>query len=147
MWVVKSILNQVDWSEVALNVVEKEKPTIYWDAFEKLIQNHIEKIIKQEEYREDKSSNQGKREKEDTLKIEYMKLLDTDSKNDNSDDKIRDGSKSFDDRFFMIINEKNEYESDGYENDDEEDEDKEDENDEDQKDEDKNEDYKNELSV
>jgi len=138
----RSILNQVDWSEVALDVVGNEKPTIYRNAFKKLIQAHIEEVLRQDGYREDRPIKQGKREEEDTPGMEYMKCPDTDSKDDNSDNGTRNGSKSLDDRSFVVIDEEDEYESDGYENDEEKDKD-----DEDQEDKDEDEDYQDGLSV
>lgn len=74
--------------------------------------------------------------------MKYMKCPDTDSKNDNSNNEIRNESKSLDNRSFVVIHEENEYESNRYENDE-----KKDTDDEDQKDKDKNKDYQNELSV
>ncbi len=141
-WALRSILNQVDWSEVALDVVGNEKPTIYRNAFKKLIQAHIEEVLRQDGYREDRPIKQGKREEEDTPGMEYMKCPDTDSKDDNSDNGTRNGSKSLDDRSFVVIDEEDEYESDGYENDEEKDTD-----DEDQEDKDEDEDYQDGLSV
>jgi len=98
--------------------------------------------LRQDEYREDRPIKQGKRKKEDTPGMKYMKCPDTDSKNDNSDNEIRNGFKSLDNRSFVVIDEENEYESNRYENDE-----KKDTDDEDQKDKDKNKDYQNELSV
>ena len=123
-------------------MVRNEKPTIYRNAFKKLIQAHIEEVLRQDGYREDRPIKQDKRKKEDTPRMEYMKCPDTDSKDDNSNNGFRNGSKSLDDRSFVVIDEENEYESNGYENDE-----KKDTDDEDQKDKDENEDYQNELSV
>lgn len=123
-------------------MVGNEKPTIYRNAFKKLIQAHIEEVLRQDEYREDRPIKQDKRKKEDTSRMKYMKCPDTDSKNDNSNNEIRNESKSLDDRSFVVIDEENEYKSNEYKNDE-----KKDTDDEDQKDKDKNEDYQNELSV
>lgn len=77
MRALRSILNQVDWSEVALDVVGNEKPTIYRNAFKKLIQAHIEEVVKQGGYREDGSIKQGEKEEEYIPGMEYMKCADT----------------------------------------------------------------------
>jgi len=98
--------------------------------------------LRQDEYREDIPIKQGKRKKEDTSRMEYMKCPDTDSKDDNSNNETRNESKSLDDRSFVIIDEENEYKSNRYENDE-----KKNTDDEDQKDKDENEDYQDELSV
>lgn len=101
--------------------MRSKKLTIYRNAFKKLIQTHIKKVYKQDKYSKDTFIEQSKEKKKNTLKMKYIKCSDTDSKNDNSDNEIRNESKSFDDRFFVIIDEENEYKSDEYENDDEKD--------------------------
>jgi len=50
----KSIINQVDWSEVVLDVVGRERPALYRDAFEKILRLHVEELLTQEDREENK---------------------------------------------------------------------------------------------
>ncbi len=47
------ILDQVDWSEVVQEVEGRENPDIYRDIFRKIVESHITKLLKQEEYGKD----------------------------------------------------------------------------------------------
>ena len=94
------MLNQVDWSEVVLDVACKERFTTYWNAFEKILKAQIEEMLKQEcqidkEQSWETSSDDGA--------INVSKLLD-----DNS------FIKSDEDRYASV-----EYEGDGNNEDDE----------------------------
>lgn len=53
----KSILNQVNWSEVALDVVGRERPALYRDAFEKILRLHVEELLTQKDREEKKLKN------------------------------------------------------------------------------------------
>ena len=45
----ESIFNQVNWSEVVLDTVGKEKSVIYRNAFEKILRTQITELLRQEE--------------------------------------------------------------------------------------------------
>jgi hypothetical protein len=45
----KSIMDQVNWSEVVLDVVGRERPAFYRDAFEKILRLHIEELLRHED--------------------------------------------------------------------------------------------------
>lgn len=43
----KSIIDQVNWSDVVLDVVGRERPTFYRNAFEKILRLHVEELLNQ----------------------------------------------------------------------------------------------------
>ena len=42
----RSIISQVNWSDVVLDVVGRERPALYRDAFEKILRLHVEELLK-----------------------------------------------------------------------------------------------------
>lgn len=52
----KSIIGQVNWSEVVLDVVGRGRPAFYRDAFEKILRLHIEELLRHEGSDENKLS-------------------------------------------------------------------------------------------
>ncbi len=62
----KSILNQVNWSEVVLDVVGRERPALYRDAFEKILRLHVEELLTQK-YREENKLNNHQEEGQRSL--------------------------------------------------------------------------------
>ena len=57
----ESILNQVNWSEVVLDAVGKEKSAIYRNTFEKILRTQITELLKQEECIEMKHIKSGQK--------------------------------------------------------------------------------------
>jgi len=87
----ESVLDQVDWSEVVQEAEGRENPDIYRDVFRKIVESHIEELLKQEESGKDMKIELGKRD-EDT---------DTESGNDSSEDGGGDGFRDFEDNTFL----------------------------------------------
>ncbi len=102
----ESILNQVHWSEVVLDVIGKERPAIFRDAFKKILQVRIEELLKQEDKQE----------------TENMKEPDIESADDIVD-WAGNGLADFEEKIFMQRDEENEHGSEGYEDDEDEEED------------------------
>ena len=42
----RSIISQVNWSDVVLDVLGRERPAFYRDAFEKILRLHVEELLK-----------------------------------------------------------------------------------------------------
>lgn len=59
----KSIMDQFNWSEVVLDVVGRERPAFYRDAFEKILRLQIEELLK----RENTDENSVSRHKESRM--------------------------------------------------------------------------------
>ncbi len=86
-----SILDQVDWSEVVQEAEGRENADIYRDVFRKIVESHITRLLKQEEYGKDMEIEFGKQD-EDT---------DTESGNDSSEEGGGDGFRHFEDDTFL----------------------------------------------
>lgn len=87
----ESILDHVDWSEVEQEAEGRENPDIYRDVLRKIVESHIEELLKQEESGKDVKIEPGKRD-EDT---------DTESGNDSSEEGGGDGFPYFEDNTFL----------------------------------------------
>lgn len=62
----KSLLHQVDWSEIVRDVGGRKKPDVYRDVFKMIMESHIEELLNQGEHREDVKIEFGKRDNEDS---------------------------------------------------------------------------------
>ena len=101
----KSMLNQVNWSEVVLDIAGKERSTADRNAFEKIVKAQVEEMLEQ-----------------------GCKVHDGDGRETSGDDEAVDVSKFLDDDSFIESDEDDgyasvEYEGDGDDEDDESDED------------------------
>ncbi len=97
------ILNQVDWSEVVLDVIGKERPAIFRDAFKKILQVRIEELLKQEDKQETENMNEPDIESADDIV-----------------DWAGNGLADFEEKISMQRDEENEHGSKGYEDDEDE---------------------------
>ncbi len=50
----KSIINQIDWSEIVLDIVKQKRSILYWNAFEKILRLYIEKLLTQKNRKKNK---------------------------------------------------------------------------------------------
>jgi len=69
----------------------RENPDIYRDIFRKIVESHIAKLLKQEEYGKDMKIGFGKQDKD----------TDTKSRNDSNKEDSRDGFQHFEDDTFL----------------------------------------------
>jgi len=71
----------------------RENANIYRDVFKRIVESHIEELLKREEFRKDIKIELGKRD-EDTD-------TDTESRNDSSEDGSGDGFRYFENNTFL----------------------------------------------
>lgn len=69
----ESILNQVDWSEVVLDVIGKESPAIFKDAFKKILQVWIDELLKQEYKQETENMKEPDIESADDI-VDWLEM-------------------------------------------------------------------------
>ena len=107
----KSIINQVNWSEMVLDIVERKRPALYRDAFEKILRLHIEKLLRHENIDKNRLSRH-KESRIDKDACEDQRLLSTVKSTEeilsgltltsSSTDKRFPGLEKQDDRSFVI---------------------------------------------
>ena len=94
----KSIINQVNWSEMVLDVVERKRPALYRNAFEKILRLHIEKLLRHENIDKNRLSRH-KESRIDKDACEDQRLLSTVKSTDEISSGLTLTSSSTDKRF------------------------------------------------
>ena len=110
----KSILTQVDWSKVVLNVVEKDKQDCYRDAFAEIFRTRIKEILEQEESNVKISLKDCERDEKHNQEREETTNNNIEEEETNSDDEIEKEFEHLDDSF-VETDEEDDDDSEGYE--------------------------------
>ena len=94
-----SILTQVDWSKVVLDVVGKDKPDCYRDVFAEIFQTQIREILEREESNVKISLKVCERDEEHSQGREETTNNNTEEEETSSDDETEGGFEYLDDSF------------------------------------------------
>ena len=96
----KSIIDQVNWSEVVLDVVGREKPVIYRNAFEKILRLHIKELLNQGTTSERKKIQS---QEEDQVKGTHVTPSELSAISSGTEERSSNAEEHGDDKIFVEI--------------------------------------------